>query len=125
MSTHNATVTATPTPAPQAKAKRTKKSWNVNLTGATGESLRVVAKKKGDGTAVTFAVRTIKAGKKKTNERGLTEPHPTLETALAKQKQLVAAAQKMGWTIRETKQGFERKPDAFTALPAPTKANKK
>jgi len=125
MSTQNATTTPTTTPASQATAKRTKKSWNVALNGATGESVRISAKKRSDGTAVTFVVRTIKVGKKKTNERGLTEPHPTLEAALAKQKQLVAAAQKMGWTIRETKQGFERKPDAFTALPAPTKANRK
>ena len=86
---------------------------------ASGATMRIVALRRRDGTAVTF-VATTDADKK--TSRGMTEQHPDMATATTALAALAAKAQKLGWEKRSF--GFKAKPDAFSALPAAPKARK-
>jgi hypothetical protein len=118
----NATTVAGQTDA-VAKAPR---SFSTTLHGADGATLRIMALKRADGSAITFAVHTVKDGKKRKNTRGATEQHPSLDKAKVAMEKLAATALKAGWVKKERAGGFARKPDAFTSSSLPAaKASKK
>lgn len=115
---------------PQAvpKPKKERTTFSVRFDDASRGSLLLVARRRGDGTAQTFAVHTTKDAKGKAqNVRGATEQHPSIEAARTAQEKLGAKAVALGWKRREAFRGFAAKPDAFDAghLPAPAKATKK
>jgi hypothetical protein len=116
------TPNATPAAAPAApKAPR---SYSVTLSAVDGTTtLRLMALKRADGSAITFAIHTTVDGKKRKNTRGATETHPSLDRAKVAMERLAATAIKAGWIRKERTGGFARKPDSFDAahLPAPGK----
>lgn len=103
--------TTTPSPKPR-------RSFSVALRDAGGTVLRVVAVRRKDGTATTFAVHAVKKGD---NRRGATQQHATVDEARAAVERLVTEAVKLGWTRSQRVGGFEPRPDAFdvTSLPKP------
>jgi hypothetical protein len=132
MTTQVIPTTAEARPTAPAPVKKEKRSTGVRLvSGVKGESLRLVAARRKNGTAFTFAVWTrpdakAKNKSKTTNERGGTEEFASWEAAIKNLETRQAERIKAGWKVPATK-AFARKPDAFaaTALPAPTKATKK
>jgi hypothetical protein len=115
--TPNASASA---PAAGPKAPR---SYSTLLHGADGATLRIMALRRADGSAITFAIHGVKDGKKRKNTRGASETHPNLDRAKVAMEKLAATAIKAGWVKKERAGGFARKPDAFDAahLPAPGK----
>jgi hypothetical protein len=90
------------------------------LEGAAGAQLRLVAQRKADGSAISYAVQITKAaGGKKASTRGMTTKHASLDSARAAVERMAgeATSPKLGWTRKEKKAGFTPKPDAFTTLP--------
>jgi hypothetical protein len=104
-------------------APKAPRSYSTLLHGADGATLRIMALRRSDGSAITFAVHGVKDGKKRKNTRGASETHPSLDRAKVAMEKLAATAVKAGWVKKERAGGFARKPDAFTAtsLPAPGK----
>ena len=86
---------------------------------AGGTTMRIVALRRADGSAVTFV--TTQAGKDKP-VRGMTEQHTDFDAARTAMRGLVAKATAMGWKAGE--RGYKAKPDAFSALPKPTTTKK-
>jgi hypothetical protein len=91
------------------------KSATITLT-APGATLQLVAERKADGSARTYAITTDTARKK--TERGMTESHTNFEAAKVAIATSAAKAEQLGWSRRVAGRGFVAKPDAFTALPA-------
>ena len=86
---------------------------------AGGTTMRIVALRRADGSAVTFV--TTQAGKDKP-VRGMTEQHADFDSARTAMRGLVAKATAMG--LKTGERGFKAKPDAFSALPKPTTTKK-
>ena len=86
---------------------------------ANGATLLITATLKADGKAVT-TVTTIDAEKKST--RGMSEVHESMDAAKAHMAKLAEKAMKAGWQKRQ--HAFQPKPDAFSTIPAPPKAQK-
>lgn len=99
--------------------KKVGKSASIGLK-AQGSRMRIVARCRPDGSAITL-VATTDAEKK--TVRGMTEQHATFADAKAALATLAAKAQKLGWE-RGTA-GYRAKPDAFTTMPAAPKQVKK
>jgi hypothetical protein len=121
MATPNRTVTAT---APAAAAPKAPRSYSTTLGAADGTTtLRLMALRRSDGSAITFAIHTTVDGKKRKHTRGATETHASLDRAKVAMEKLAVTAIKAGWIRKERTGGFVRKPDSFDAahLPAPGK----
>ena len=86
---------------------------------AGGTTMRIVALRRADGSAVTFVTTT---GPDKKTVRGMTEQHDDFDAARTALRGLVAKATAMGWKAGE--RGYRAKPDAFSALPKPTTTKK-
>jgi hypothetical protein len=86
---------------------------------AGGTTMRIVALRRADGSAVTFVTTTT--GKDKP-VGGMTETHADFDEARTAMRGLVAKATAMGWKAGES--GYKAKPDAFSALPKPTTTKK-
>jgi hypothetical protein len=99
------------------------KSKSATLADASGALLRVIAERRREG-AVTFVVHSVRDGKRYRNERGATQRHASFEAAVARLAELTREAQKAGWTRRVPRAGFERRPDAFDHIPAPSNPSK-
>ena len=112
-------MTTTMDPAtPQAKTSR------ITLN-APGSRLTLMAVRRADGAAVSFAT-TLDVETKKTT-RGMSAKHETFDSAklaIAKQAQ---DAEKVGWSRRAPSagRGFVARPDAFSAIPTASKTRSK
>ncbi len=93
---------------------RAAKTASITLT-ANGGTLQLVAERKTDGSAKTYALNTDTATKR--SERGMTEHHTTFEAAKAAIATSAAKAEKRGWTRRVAGRVFVARPDAFVTLP--------
>jgi hypothetical protein len=100
------------------KTATTPKTATITLR-AGGTTMRLLAQRRPDETAVTY-VTTVDPDKKTT--RGMTETHPTFDAARAALAGLAAKAEKLGWSRAVAGRGFVARPDAFTTLPAAPKA---
>ena len=89
---------------------------------AGGTTMRIVALRRADGSAVTFVTTTTGTGKDRKTVRGMTETHDDFDAARTALRGLVAKATAMGWKTGE--RGYKAKPDAFSALPKPTTTKK-
>ena len=89
---------------------------------AGGTTMRIVALRRADGSAVTFVTTTTGTGKDRKTVRGMTEQHDDFDAARTAMRALVAKATAMGWKAGE--RGFKAKADAFAALPAVPKTKK-
>jgi hypothetical protein len=101
----------------QTDPKSPAKSASITLR-ANGTMLLLLATLKENGTVVT-QVTTRDAEKKTT--RGMTQSHKSMDVARAHLEALAKAAEKAGWV--RGKFAAPAKPDAFSQLPAPPKAN--
>ena len=90
---------------------------------AGGTTMRIVALRRVDGSAVTFVTTTTGTGKDRKTVRGMTEQHDDFDAARLAMRGLVEKAQTMGWKVGE--RGYKARPDAFSALPKPTTTTKK
>jgi hypothetical protein len=111
-----ATTTVAPTPT-------TPKTQTTTLTSASGERLRVVAKLKRKTGQVTVCVMhgSAKNGDgTRTNRRGMTTVHPSMDQAEKAVLAVVAQAIKAGWV--QTQKTMAPKVDEFTTIPVPAKA---
>jgi hypothetical protein len=117
----NASDTLTPVITP-IKQKGEPKTARITLA-AGGTRLTLMAVRKKDGTATTFATTTDTATKKTT--RGMTEKHANFDAAKGAIAAQAAKAEKIGWQRKERSGGFVAKPDAFIALPTPPAATAK
>ena len=104
------------------KKPRERRSWAIRLEDGAGNGVRVVARKRGDGSGQTLVVHTTKDAKgKKLSQRGATEPHRDLEAAKARAEALAQTLVGTGWRRKEARTGLAAKPDSFTSanLPKP------
>ncbi len=104
-----------------AEVKKQRRTFGVRLHGPKKATLRIAARLKRDGTAVTHVIHSVPgAGGKRQNTRGATATHADLEKAQAAMEKLIADALKLGW-IRKERKGFAAQPDAFDgrSLPSP------
>jgi len=97
---------------------KTAKSYSIGLK-SHGTTMRIVAMRRPDNTAMTFVTATD-ADKKTT--RGMTEQHADWDTAKAAVVAMATKAQKLGWEKGSV--GFRPRPDAFATLPVPPKAKR-
>ena len=86
---------------------------------AGGTTMRIVALRRADGSAVTFVTTT---GPDKKTVRGMTEQHDDFDEARTAMNALVAKATAMGWKAGE--RGYKAKKDAFSELPGVPKGKK-
>ena len=109
-------MTTTSDPEPQAKTSR------ITLS-ASGSKLTLMAVRRPDGTATTFAVTTDDSGK---TTRGMSVTHPTFEAAKTTIEKEALAATKLGWSRpAAARRGFVARPDAFSSIPTAPKATSK
>jgi len=92
------------------------RSASITLRSADG-ILRLVAERKKDGRAVSYVSKTD-ANKK--TETGMRTTHLSMDEAKDAISALAEQAQKLGWAKRAF--AFKAKPDAFSTLPAVSKA---
>src|SRR4029078_12917906 len=102
---------------PMTTEKTAPKTASITLR-ANGSTMRLLATRKPDETAVTLV--TITDAEKRTT-RGMTEPHASMAVATTAIATLATKAEKLGWTRALAGRGFVAKPDAFTTLPAAPK----
>jgi hypothetical protein len=104
------------TPVEQAKTSR------ITLS-ASGMKLTLMAVRRPDGTATTFAVTTDDSGK---TSRGMSVTHPTFDAAKTTIEKDALAATKLGWSRPGgAKRGFVARLDAFSTIPPAPKAKSK
>lgn len=100
-----------------------KRTYSVGLHGADGATLRITARRRGDGTVVTRATHTTRgADGKRKNASGATETHASMDDAKSAVARLAREAEKLGWFKKGG--AFRAKADAFDAkhLPSPADA---
>jgi hypothetical protein len=125
----SSTPTTTPAaPAAAAVAAKPARSFSVTLHGADGAILRLMAVRKSDGSATTYALHVTKDAKgKRHSQRGASEQHASFDRAKAALTKLATAAASRGWKRGERRGGFVPRPDSFSVanLPAAAAAEKK
>jgi hypothetical protein len=112
--------TTTSTVGEVAKVAAPPKSYSVTLRGADGATLQLVALRKADGTASSYAIHSTKAASGKRNsERGATQQHASFDAARAAVEKVATEAAKRGWVRKPRTAGFAAKPDAFSLANLP------
>jgi hypothetical protein len=114
------------TPAPPKKATGgPPKSTGVSLFDEAGNTMRITAVVKKDGTASTYVVHKVLGsdGKTKTQTRGATQVHDDMEAARAALDRIKKKAVSAGWQEKTSKVG-RAKPDEFDIAHLPKPATK-
>ncbi len=99
----------------------TPKTARITLN-SPGSRLTLMAVRRADGTATTFAT-TLDVESKKTT-RGMSAKHETFDTAKAAIAKQAQDAEKVGWSRRAPSagRGFVARPDGFSTIPPAPKS---